>query len=196
MNQHSDDEQVLETREPHTVVEQLPITYISSILDRFVLVIGQSVSWLWLVVLAAIVINVIWRYALHHNLGQLEEFQWHVYSVAFLFGLSYCVATDQHIRIDFLQARFSPKLKAWIEFLGILVFAFPFIFLVFRYAIPFAVAAYEIGEKSEQPSGLPYRWIIKSVLCLSFGLLFVAMFSRLSRVTCFLFGYPKPLPKD
>lgn len=170
----------------------LPETAFSRVADGFIGMVGTAVSFLWPAVMLAIVGNVIARYALASNIGQLEELQWHLYAVAFLFGLAYAASRDQHIRIDVLYAGFSPRLKTWVELIGLLVFAIPFTFVILRYAWPFLVASFEINERSEQPSGLPLRWIIKSMLFFAFALLAVAFASRLSRVTARLFGFPRP----
>jgi TRAP-type mannitol/chloroaromatic compound transport system permease small subunit len=172
----------------------LPETGLSQTLDRAIDGIGVAVSFLWPIIILAIVGNVIARYALARNIGQLEELQWHLYAIAFLVGLSFAASRDQHIRIDVLYASFPAKAKAWIELIGLLVFAVPFTYLILRYAWPFFIAAYEIGERSEHPSGLPHRWIVKSVLFVAFFLLAVAFFSRLSRVSAMLFGFPRAKP--
>jgi len=37
------------------------------------------------------------------------------------------------------------------------------------YGYDFAREAYQLGETSGDPGGLPYRWIIKSMIPVSFG---------------------------
>ena len=186
---------------PDASEHALPHTRISRALDRFIDRIGGAASWLWLAIIAAIVVNVVARYALRSNIGQLDELQWHIYAVAFLIGLSYAVTSDQHIRIDMLHGGWSPKTKAWIDLIGILIFAAPFVFIVLRYGVPFVATAadwpdFQNLERSDQPSGLPYRFAIKGALVLAFALLAVAFFSRLTRATALLFGFPRPLPSD
>ncbi len=171
----------------------LPHTGPSKALDGLIGGIGHLVSWLWIAVLLAIVVNVIWRYALHNNIGQLEELQWHLYSIAFLFGLSYAVVSDQHVRIDLLHDVLGPKLKGWIELIGILVFAIPFVSVVLWYSVPFVVTSFEHGESSVNPSGLPHRFLVKGALTVGFALLVLAFLSRLLRIMSLLFGLPKPL---
>lgn len=176
---------------PTAPAPTLPHTRFSAAVDGALDRIGSLASWLWLAIIAAIVINVFWRYALEDNIGQLEELQWHMYAVAFLIGLSYAVVSDQHVRVDLVYGGRSLKTQAWIDLIGILVFALPFVILVLRYGIPFVVTSYETGERSNQPSGLPYRFLIKGALVVAFGLLLLAFLSRLSRLTAFLFGFPR-----
>ena len=43
-------------------------------------------------------------------------------------------------------------------------------------SLDFVIDAYEINEISEDPGGLPYRWIIKAMIPASFALLIVYSF--------------------
>ena len=98
----------------------------SDFIDKLSLKIGGMVSYIWVVLLGVIVTNVILRYAFSEGRIELEELQWHLYSIGFLFGLSFALTTDSHIRVDILHEKFSPELRAWIELYGILLFLLPF----------------------------------------------------------------------
>ena len=102
----------------------------SDFIDKLSLKIGGMVSYIWVVLLGVIVTNVILRYAFSEGRIELEELQWHLYSIGFLFGLSFALTTDSHIRVDILHEKFSPELRAWIELYGILLFLLPFCALV------------------------------------------------------------------
>lgn len=169
---------------------QLPHTRLSRALDAAVRGIGHAVSWVWVLLLAIVVLNVVMRYAFGQGRIEFEEIQWHLYSIGFLIGLSYALEADDHVRIDILYEGFALRTKAWVEFAGILVFLVPFLVLVIVYAVPFLRYSLEINEVSEAPGGLPMRWAIKAVLLVGFVLLAAATAARLSRVVVFLFGRP------
>ena len=175
------------------VPTDLPHTGVSAVLDLIVRKVGEWVSWLWLILVLIIVFNVLLRYVFGEGRVELEELQWHFYAVGFLVGLSYCAIFDGHVRVDIFQARFRLRTKAWIELFGIILFLAPFIGIVLIYAVPFVIRSYNIGEISDAPGGLPARWAIKSFLVVGFALLAVTAVSRLSRVTAFLFGFPRPV---
>lgn len=174
-----------------TTAPDFPHTRLSRVLDSLINRIGSLSSWLWVLIIIATVANVVWRYALSNNIGQLEELQWHLFAVAFLVGIAYCIPDDSHIRVDMLYAGLSLKARGWIELIGLLAFALPFVVFVIVYAVPFVEAAWAIGERSDQPSGLPHRFLIKGALIAGFGLIAIALLSRLSRVTALLFGLPR-----
>jgi len=170
---------------------QLPETAISKLFERVLLVIGNLASWIWLVLMAVIIINVLMRYVLGFGRIEFEELQWHLYAVGWLIGLSYCYVADDHVRVDLIHDRLTLKTQAWIEFLGIIFLLTPFIILVLWYSLPFIIYSWELGEVSGAPGGLPYRWIMKGMLFIGFALLLMSTISRFSRVCSLLFSSKK-----
>jgi len=164
----------------------LPETALSKTLDQLIKTIGHLFSWTWVVLMATIILNVLMRYILNEGRIEFEELQWHLYAIGWLIGLSYCLVADDHVRVDLIHDRLSLKAQAWVELLGITFLLMPFLVLVLWYAVPFIAYSYELGEVSEAPGGLPYRWIIKGVLFVGFALLTLATLSRLSKVIAFL----------
>jgi TRAP-type mannitol/chloroaromatic compound transport system permease small subunit len=170
----------------------LPHTALTERIDECVQTLGKWLSWIWLILLAIIVFNVVLRYAFSEGRIELEEIQWHLYSIGFLLGLSYAYQADAHIRVDVLHERLSPELQAWIELYGILLFLLPFVALILIYGIPFVWSSYQLAEVSPSPGGLPLRWLIKAFMPLGFALLLLAVASRLIRVWYFLFIADEP----
>jgi len=171
----------------------LPETQISRTLDGAINAIGRAVSWLWVVLIAIIVTNVVMRYVFNLGLIVFEELQWHIYAVGFMIGLSFGIVADRHVRIDVLADRFAPRTRAWIELVGLLVFLIPFALLIAWDAIPFVSRSWQMNEVSIAPGGLPARWALKLVIIIALVLIAIAAFSRLTRVSAYLFGYPAPL---
>ena len=166
---------------------RLPETTFSRAIDGFLENMGRRISWLWLVLLIVIVVNVVLRYWFDEGHIELEELQWHLYSIGFLLGLSYTYQANAHVRVDVVLVKLSPRFQAWLEWYGILLALLPFIVLIIWYGIPFVMLSYNLSEISQAPGGLPYRWIIKAFLPLSFVLLLLAAFARLNRLYIFLF---------
>ena len=169
-------------------IPDLPDTALSRRVDPMLAAIGRGVSWLWMLLLVIIVGNVLLRYVFGEGRIELEEIQWHIYSVGFLLGLSYAFQADAHIRVDVVSARLPVRWRAWLELYGLLLAVFPFCALVLWYSGPFVALSWNLSEVSQAPGGLPYRWAIKAVLPIGFILLLLAALSRFSRVWRFLFG--------
>lgn len=165
-----------------------PHTRFSQWLDHWLDRIGRVTSWLWLLLLGTIVINVLMRYVLGEGRIEFEELQWHFYAVGFLLGLSYANVHDAHIRVDIVRVKLPLIVQAWIELYGILLLLVPFVVLVLIYTVPFVQYSFATSEISEAPGGLPFRWLIKSSLMVGFALLLLSALARLSRVGKYLFG--------
>jgi len=150
-------------------------------MDKIVLSVGKVFAWSYVLLMAVIILQVVLRYGFNHGLVVLEELQWHLYAVGVMFGVSYAQVTNSHIRVDLFHMRLSTRAQHLWEIFGILFLMFPFIYVVFDASLPFLYDSWRINESSASPTGLPYRWIIKSVIPLSFGLLFLAGLSRLIR---------------
>lgn len=151
---------------------------IEATLDR----ITAALSWVWLALISVIVLAVVLRYVFSIGLIQLEELQWHLYALGFLVGLVACTTRDRHVRVDVLRERMSQRTRDWVDLYGILLLQLPFLVLVFWSALPFAADSFAVGERSASAGGLPFRWLLKSVLPLSFVLLSVATLSQLVQV--------------
>lgn len=166
----------------------LPHTAISRVIDPIIARIGDAASWLWLLLVGIIIVQVAMRYVLGQGSIMLEELQWHIYGIGFLLGLAYCVQVDRHVRVDVLAEKWTPRTRAIIEIIGILIFLLPFALGIVIEGAKLAHNSWQLNETSAAPGGLPYRWIIKSFIPIGFGLLCLAALSRLSRCAALVFG--------
>lgn len=173
---------------------ELPVTGFSRRIDPLVRGAGKLSSYIWVVLVAVITVNVLMRYVVGRGLIEFEEGQWHLYAIGFLLALAWALEADDHVRIDVISDRFAFRTKCWIELVGIVVALLPFIALVVWYTAPFIAYSWRVGEISEAPGGLPYRWAIKSFLLIGFVTLGLAALSRLTRVAAALFTRPVPRP--
>lgn len=148
-------------------------------LDRLVISIGKVVAWSNCLLIAAIILNVVLRYAFGKGQIWLEEMQWHLYGLAVMIGLSYSHAVNSPIRVDILHQRFSARTKAAWEIVGILLFLLPWIIVMVVMGVDFWTESWRVNEGSDSPLGLPWRWIIKAIIPISYTLLGVAAVSRL-----------------
>jgi TRAP-type mannitol/chloroaromatic compound transport system permease small subunit len=154
---------------------------VSDALDRFILRIGRFLSYANGLLIVVIVLQVILRYGFGHGLVILEEPEWHLYSLAFMFGLSYAIVTNAHVRVDLLHNKFFKRTQEWIEICGTVFLLLPFIVVVIIYGLEFFNLSWIHNERSLAPMGLPWRWLIKGVIPLSFGMFGLAAISRVIR---------------
>ncbi len=150
-------------------------------IERMVVSVSKAFAWTNLALVAVIIIQVVLRKVFSNGQVGLEELQWHLYATAVMFGTAYAQVSNLHVRVDLFYHKFSARKKAVVDILGILFLAIPFVVIVILHSYDFAYEAWRVNESSSSPAGLPYRWIIKSVIPLSFSLLLLSMVAKLMR---------------
>jgi len=167
------------------------------ILNACVKKIAEATAWLNVLLIAVIIVSIVWRYGFHNALVYLEEFIWHIYAVAFMFGIAYDIVIDSHVRVDLIHMSLSQRKQHVIEILGILILLLPCLWIVFDHSLSWVADSYRVDEHSSAPTGLPHRWIIKSVLPISFALMMIAAVARLIQEILLLLHHGKELtPAD
>ncbi len=156
----------------------MSIISISKDIDKFIISLGNILSWLALFLVLIVCTSVFLRYILGISSLGFDELQWHIYSFGFMMGFSYCTASDTHIRNDLLYNNFSDLAKLLIDLISHLLVLLPFVLVVLYHSWTFVVRAYVGSEGSIDPGGLQYRWIIKSVLLIAFALFGIAAITR------------------
>jgi TRAP-type mannitol/chloroaromatic compound transport system permease small subunit len=120
--------------------------------------------------------NVVLRYAFNNSSIALQEMQWHLFSAMFLLGISYTLQHDAHVRVDIFYAKFARKKQALINIIGFILFILPISILIIYFGIDFTYQAFSLNEQSGDPGGLAYRFLIKSLIPISFILLIISGF--------------------
>lgn len=156
---------------------------------------GKVICWVNTLLVINILIQVLLRYVLGGGQIWLEELQWHFYGLLLMLGISYNITVDAHIRLDIFYRKYSPKTKAYIEFMGILFLVFPLIIILFVHGIDFVQSALRVHETSPHPLGLPWRWLIKSVIPISMFFILLASLSRFVSATAVIFNNSKSIRK-
>lgn len=149
------------------------LIYLENAFNRFGDFLGWLSSVLFILLLANVVYDVVMRYVFNDVSIAFQEMEWHLFSAVFLLGVPYAIRASGHVRVDLFYERLSNKAQAIIDLLGTVFFLLPFCLLVAWFGIDFAKESYALGEGSGDPGGLPYRWIIKAMIPLSF--LFMAI---------------------
>ena len=142
--------------------------------DRFSNIMGWIAGFLNLAMLVNVFYDSIMRYFFNSGSIALQEMEWHLFSIVFLFGMAYALKEDGHVRVDILYDSFSPRWKATVNICGALIFLIPLCLLIAEGSYWYVHEAYMTGEISGDPGGLTHRWLIKSVIPASFVFLIVS----------------------
>lgn len=148
-----------------------PLIKIADAIDRFIDWTGLIAAWLGLVLVLLIATEVILRYTMSLGAVWAQELEWHLLAITALWGLSYAQKEDAHVQVDILYQHYSPRTKAWIEFLAALFIMTPISFFIAWLGWGFMMHSYDMAEISPDPGGLTHRFILKSFVTSGFLLL-------------------------
>lgn len=169
---------------------------LSGLIDDINERIGKAATWLILIVVVISSGNAVMRYVANWSSNGLLEIQWYLFSAIFLFCSAYVLKKNEHIRIDVIAGRLSPRAQNWIDVFGILVFLLPMVVLTMWLSWPVFMNAWNTGEVSSNPGGL-VRWPVRLMLPVGFFLLLLQGLSELIKRIAFLTGNgPNPLDKE
>lgn len=143
---------------------------IGRLLEAIVQWAGRIVMVLVFAMVLLIATNVILRYLFAIGPVSLQELEWHLMVPVALVGSAYTMRHHGHVRVDILYDGFRARTRALVNLfsaIGLLVTSV----LVVWLSLNFVYQAYQIGEGSPDPGGLPYRFVLKAMIPLGFGLL-------------------------
>ncbi len=141
--------------------------------NKFMDYMGNVLVVVLLLMILNVFYDVLMRYLFHDSSIAMQEMEWHLFALIILFGTSYSLKENAHVRVDFLYDKFSEKTKAIINIVGTLVFLLPFTTLIIYGSYAFVMDSYSVSETSGDPGGLKYLWLIKAAIPVSFIILFL-----------------------
>jgi len=140
--------------------------------DRLTEWIGQWVKWLVLFSSLISAFNALMRYSIHYSSNAWLEIQWYMFGAMFLLGAGYALKHEEHVRVDIFFSKMTPRVQAWVDVVGAILFLMPTAVIIAWMAVPMVVNSYKIMEYSNDPGGL-LRWPIKICIPIGFTLLAV-----------------------
>lgn len=160
---------------------------LSRLVDGINTLIGRNIIWL---ILAAVLVsagNAIVRKIFNTSSNALLEIQWYLFAAVFMLGSGYAFLKNAHVRIDFISNHLSPRMRNWIDVVGIVAFLFPLCYMLIDMSWPLFVNAWNSGESSQNAGGL-IRWPIYLMVPAGFALLMLQGVSELIKRAAFLLG--------
>lgn len=143
----------------------------------------KFISYFTAFILALLVVLIVYdatlRYLFSGGSTALQELEWHLFDVVILLSIAYTFKQNAHVRVDIFYDKFSVKTQSLINILSILFFILPLSFLIIYIGVGFVEMSFMQHEASSNPGGLTQRWIVKSLMPLSFIFLSLQAFVML-----------------
>jgi TRAP-type mannitol/chloroaromatic compound transport system permease small subunit len=168
---------------------------VSRVIDALSERIGRVIAWLVLVTVLISAANATVRKLFDYSSNSYLEIQWYLFSAIFLLGAGYTLLRGEHVRIDIISSRLSPRARNWIDVVGIVLFLLPMSIIVMWLSWPLLEDSYVRHEVSSNAGGL-IIWPARLLVPVGFFLLILQALSELIKRCAFLAGrIPDPLEK-
>lgn len=112
--------------------------------------------------------DVVLRYVIGRTSVFTQEAEWYLFGIVYLMAAGYTMLWNEHVRVDILYSRWSPRRKATVDLILLVVMFFPSCLMIVYTTWPFFRAALAVYEGSPDPGGIPLRWALKAVIIVAF----------------------------
>lgn len=139
---------------------QTLITKLDAAGDRF----GSLVSWLSLALVLVTGLVVLLRYAFNWAPIALQESMTYLHASLFMLGAAYSLKHDKHVRVDVFYRNFDARRKALVNIGGTILLLFPTCLFSLIICWPYVADSWSILERSVEGNGLPFIYLLKTLL--------------------------------
>jgi TRAP-type mannitol/chloroaromatic compound transport system permease small subunit len=140
------------------------LTATAGAIDRLVAAIGRAVIWLSLAVVLVQFAVVVLRYALGVGSIWLSESVIYGHAAMFMLAAAWTLQENGHVRVDVFYSDASSRTKALVDLLGALLLLLPFMAVIIWFALPYVARSWTILERSREVSGLPFVYLLKTLI--------------------------------
>lgn len=140
------------------------IKHIADGIDRATAVVGRIAAWCCLFIVVVEFGVVVMRYAFGMGSIRVQESVIYAHSALFMLAAAWTFQIDSHVRVDIFYAQAKPHTRALIDLLGALIFVLPFAVALALLSTPYAERSWAILERSREASGLPFVYLLKTLI--------------------------------
>ena len=140
------------------------LTRLADRIDRLTTTIGRAAAWLVLAVVLLQFALVVARYLFGIGSIWLSEAVIYAHATLFMLAAAWTLAAGGHVRVDIFYADANRRTKGIIDLAGALVLLLPFALTLFLLALPYTARSWAILERSQEASGLPLVFLLKTLI--------------------------------
>ncbi len=144
---------------PSNVYKNL-IDFGDSLIERL----GNVLNVLMIALVCVVIVVVVGRYFFEIGSVALQELTTYLHATIFMLGIGYTLKHDGHVRVDIFYRNFSKRSQALINVIGGLVFILPISVFIGWSSWEYVLASWSIMETSIENNGLPFVYLLKTVM--------------------------------
>ena len=155
-----------------------------SLLERL----GNVLNVLMIALVCVVIVVVIGRYFFDIGSVALQELATYLHATIFMLGISYTLKHDEHVRVDIFYRKFSKKKQAMVNVIGGLIFILPISIFIGWSSWDYVLASWLIMETSTENNGLPFIYLLKTVILIMPFLLAIQGLITVAKNLLILYG--------
>ncbi len=143
--------------------------------------IGKFIAWFVLAMVFVTFLVVVLRYGFNFGRIALQESITYMHALIFMLAGAYTLKHNEHVRVDIFYHDMSIKNKAKVDFFGTLFLLLPFTVFIFWISFDYVSSSWKLLESSREAGGLPFVYILKTLIPIMAALLFLQAISLAGR---------------
>ena len=136
----------------------------AAMIDRANRVLGSVLGWTVILLVLVQFMLVLTTSVFHIGSIKAQESLLYLNSLMFLGGAGYVLLVDGHVRVDLKYRAASKRFRAKVNLWGTLLLLWPVCGLLLWYGLPLAIDSWATLETSQETSGLPLFFLMKSFI--------------------------------
>ena len=151
---------------------------------------GNVLNVLMIALVCVVIVVVVGRYFFGIGSVALQELTTYLHATIFMLGIAYTLKHDGHVRVDIFYRNFSKRSQALINVIGGLVFILPISIFIGWSSWEYVLASWSIMETSIENNGLPFVYLLKTVMLIMPFLLVIQGLITVAKNLLALYGSP------
>ena len=143
--------------------------------------IGQITAWALLFMVAITFSVVVMRYGFNFGRIAIQESVTYLHAFVFMIASAYTLKHNEHVRVDIFYQDMTLKNKAKVDFFGSVFLLLPFTLFILWVSFGYVLKSWQLLEQSREAGGLPFVYILKTLIPIMAFLLFLQAISLSGR---------------
>jgi TRAP-type mannitol/chloroaromatic compound transport system permease small subunit len=139
-------------------------TALADRIDRLTAAVGRAVAWLALAIVLLQFALVVARYVFAFGSIWASETVIYAHATLFMAAAAWTLRAGGHVRVDVFYAEASARTKALVDLLGSVLLLMPFVLVLVWLSVSYAARSWAILERSQETSGLPLVFLLKTLI--------------------------------